>query len=133
MGETNFDDVSATRLREGSADIVESELEMLDGVTPGTVAASKVVVPDSNKRVDTLVIGTLKLGAGAGTAVTATAAEINKLASAGATVASGTQALAIADLGAFTDPPSAVEMAALRTKVNSILAALRAYGVVASS
>jgi hypothetical protein len=50
------------------------------GVVAGTVTASKAVVVDANKRVDTLVIGTLKLGVGAGTAITATAAEINKLA-----------------------------------------------------
>ncbi|MBU6231821.1 hypothetical protein KGP36_04070 [Patescibacteria group bacterium] len=43
------------------------------------MAASKAVVVDANKRADALVIGTLSLGAGAGTAVTATAAELNVL------------------------------------------------------
>jgi len=37
---------------------------------------------------------------------------------------------AIADLGAFTDPPSAGEMATLRTTVNSILAALRGERII---
>ena len=45
----------------------------------GTVDASKVVQVGTNKEIDTLVIadGGLKLGAGAGTAVGATAAELN--------------------------------------------------------
>lgn len=45
----------------------------------GTVDASKVVQVGTNKEIDTIVIadGGLKLGAGAGTAVGATAAEIN--------------------------------------------------------
>ena len=49
--------------------------------TAGTVEASKVLVVGANKNVDTLAIadGGLKLGAGAGTAVTAVAAELNKL------------------------------------------------------
>ncbi len=47
------------------------------GVTAGTVTASKALVVDANKRADVLVIGALKLGAGAGTDVTATATELN--------------------------------------------------------
>jgi hypothetical protein len=133
MGETNFDDVAAGRIREGSADIIESELEVIDQVVPGTTAASKALVVDSNKRLDTLVIGTLKLGSGTGTAVTATATELNKLASAGATVPSGTQAAHVAPLGAFTDPPSAAEMATLRTTVNAILTALQNFNIMAGS
>lgn len=38
---------------------------------------------------------------------------------------------AITDVGAFTDPPSAAEMASLRTKVNSALQALRDHGIIA--
>jgi hypothetical protein len=117
----------------GGENVTTAELDLIDGVTPGTVAASKAVVPDSNKRVDTLVIGTLKLGAGAGTAVSATAAELNKLAGSGAVVASGTAGAHVADLPAFTDPPTAAEMAALREAVNSILAVQRAFGQRASS
>lgn len=58
-----------------------TEIAFLDGVTAGTVTASKAVVVDANKRIDTIVIadGGLKLGVGAGTAVTSTAAELNIL------------------------------------------------------
>ena len=41
--------VTATGFTIGSAAIVESELETIDGITAGTVAASKAVVVDSNK------------------------------------------------------------------------------------
>lgn len=41
--------VTATGLTIGSAAIVEAELEMLDTITAGTVAASKAVVVDANK------------------------------------------------------------------------------------
>lgn len=58
-----------------------AELNVNYGVTAGTVTASKVVVVGANKNIDTLTIADsgLKLGSGAGTAVTATAAEINVL------------------------------------------------------
>lgn len=42
------------------------------------------------------------------------------------------QGAALADIGAFTDPPSAAEMAALRTAVNGILARLRTPGFIAT-
>lgn len=61
-----------------------AELNVNAGVTAGTVTASKHVVVDANKRADAMCIGTLSLGAAAGTAVTATAAEINALAGQGA-------------------------------------------------
>jgi len=38
----------------GSAALVESELEMLDGITAGTAAASKAIVLDSNKDIGTI-------------------------------------------------------------------------------
>ena len=58
-----------------------TEIAFLDGVTAGTVAASKAVVVDADKHIDTIVIadGGLKLGATTGTAVTSTAAELNFL------------------------------------------------------
>jgi hypothetical protein len=58
-----------------------AELGFLNGATAGTVVASKAVVVGADKNIDTIAIadGGLKLGAGAGTAVTATAAELNKL------------------------------------------------------
>ena len=56
-----------------------AELAVLDGVVAGTVLAGKAVIATTDKHIDTIVItdGGLKLGAGAGTAVSATAAELN--------------------------------------------------------
>lgn len=61
------------------------------GIVPGTVRAGKAIVADANKAVDTLDIGTPKIG---GTTVLATGAEINRaadvstrLVAAGATLA----------------------------------------------
>ncbi|PCH59257.1 MAG: hypothetical protein COC11_02220, partial [Candidatus Neomarinimicrobiota bacterium] len=45
--------VTATGFTIGSAAITEAELETIDGVTAGTVAASKAVVVDSNKDIGT--------------------------------------------------------------------------------
>lgn len=58
-----------------------TELNFVAGVAAGTVTASKALVVGANKEVDTLSIADsgLKLGAGAGTAVTKTAATINAL------------------------------------------------------
>ena len=53
-----------------------AELDVLDGVTPGTSAASKAVVLDSSSTIDALDIDALKL---VGVAVTAIAAEVNLL------------------------------------------------------
>lgn len=57
------------------------ELNKLASVSAGTAAASKAVVLGANKNLDTLAIadGGLKLGSGAGTAVTATATELNEV------------------------------------------------------
>ena len=59
--------------------ISTTELGFLDGVTAGTASASKAVVLGADKNVDTIAVaeGGLKIGAGAGTAMTATAAELN--------------------------------------------------------
>jgi hypothetical protein len=58
-----------------------TEINKVAGVTAGTAAASKAAVLGADKNLDTLAIadGGLKLGAGAGTAVAATAAELNKV------------------------------------------------------
>ena len=56
-----------------------AELNYLDLTTVGTTQATKTLVVDSNKRLDTLVLGTLYLGSGAGTAVTADAGELSIL------------------------------------------------------
>ena len=56
-----------------------TELNLIDGSIVGTAVASKAAVLGADKNLDTIAIadGGLKLGAGAGTAVTATAAELN--------------------------------------------------------
>lgn len=58
-----------------------AELNFNDGSVAGTAVASKTLVLGADKNVDTIAIadGGLKLGAGAGTAVTSTAAELNIL------------------------------------------------------
>jgi len=60
-----------------------NELNLLDGSVVGTAVASKVLSLGTDKNVDVLAIADLKLGSGAGTSVTATAGEINTLASSG--------------------------------------------------
>ena len=94
--------ITGTSFVIGSADISEAELETIDGITAGTVAASKAIVVDSNKDFtgarnitltgeldagsldvsgDVDVDGTLETDALSinGTAVTSTAAELNIL------------------------------------------------------
>ena len=58
--------------------VSQSEEVVLDGVIAGTTSANKAIVVGTNKNVDVLAVADLKLGAGAGTSVTASAAEINK-------------------------------------------------------
>lgn len=65
-------------LMDNAETLSSAELGYIDGVTAGTVTASKAVVVGADKEVDVLTVATLSLGAGAGTAVTATAAELNK-------------------------------------------------------
>ena len=74
-----------------------TEVGVLDGVTAGTVTASKAVVVGTNKNIDTISIadGGLKLGSGAGTAVTATAAELNFLDTSVAGIAVASKALVL--------------------------------------
>jgi hypothetical protein len=62
-------------------DLTRTEVDYLQDVTAGTASASKAAVLGTNKNLDTIVIadGGLKLGSGAGTAVTSTAAELNVL------------------------------------------------------
>ena len=45
----------------GSASMSESDLEQLDGITAGTVAASKALVVDSNKKLNELLVDHLSL------------------------------------------------------------------------
>lgn len=64
------------------------ELNLNDGAVAGTAVASKTLALGANKNVDVLAlpVGGLKIGAGAGTALTPTAAEFNTLAGITATV-----------------------------------------------
>lgn len=82
-----------------STSATTAELDVLAGVTPGTVTAGKAVVTTTNKHIDALVIsdGGLALGSGAGTAVTSTAAELNYV---DVTAAGTAQASKAAVLGA---------------------------------
>ncbi len=66
-----------------------AELGYLDGVVAGTSTASKAAVLGANKNLDVLAlpVSGLKIGAGAGTAVTASAAELNQLTGATITAA----------------------------------------------
>lgn len=59
--------------------VSSTELDLLDGALAGTAVANKALALGATKNVDTLVIADsgLFLGAGAGTAVSATAAELN--------------------------------------------------------
>ena len=59
-----------------SGDISAAELARLDGVTPGTVTASKALVVDANKRLDDLDVTALEIG---NVDITATGTEINLL------------------------------------------------------
>jgi len=79
--------------------VSESEKSKLDGITAGTVLANKAVVVGTNKNVYVLAIADLKLGAGAGTSVSRTAAQINLLvqgAEAGYKIARGTATIGAA-------------------------------------
>lgn len=79
-GNVEMDSLTVTNtLTVSGTAINATEIAFLDGVTAGTVTASKAVVVDADKHIDTIVIadGGLKLGATTGTAVTSTAAELN--------------------------------------------------------
>jgi len=112
IGQRLEDQAEVDALQDLVEDIAPTEIAYIDGVTAGTVTASKAVVVGASKNIDTLSIADsgLKLGSGAGTAVTATAAELNLLdtATAGTAVASkalvlgsdkNIDTLAIADSG----------------------------------
>lgn len=60
--------------------VTAAEINLVDGSVAGTAVASKALVLGANKNVDVLAVADLKLGAGAGTSVTSTAAELNLLA-----------------------------------------------------
>lgn len=124
------------------AGLSATEVGYLDGVVAGTTTASKALVVGTNKNLDVLAlpVSGLKIGAGAGTAVTTSAAELNKLTGSGAAVASGTQAAHLADASTahalnatFSDTEAESALNALGVKINSIIDALEAYGIMAAS
>ncbi len=86
VGSLSIDDVEVTATAAelnaiAGGGLSAAELGVLDGVVAGTVTAGKAIVTTTNKHIDALVItdGGLALGAGAGTAITSTAAELNLL------------------------------------------------------
>jgi len=60
--------------------LTNAELDVLDGVTAGTSAASKAVVLGATSKIDTIDMTALKIN---GTSMTSTATELNTLASSG--------------------------------------------------
>lgn len=80
-----------------------TELNKNAGVTAGTATASKTAVLGANKNLDTLVLAAsgLKIGSGAGTAVTATAAELNTVAGVTAGTVAASKAI-VADANGAT-------------------------------
>jgi hypothetical protein len=119
-----------------------AELNVNAGVVAGTSTASKTAVLGANKNLDVLAlpVSGLKIGAGAGTAVTASAAELNKLTGSGATVASGTQVALLVDASVahalnstFDDTEAEAALNALGVKINTIIDALIAYGIMAAA
>lgn len=131
MGTTNFDDIvladlGATSLATLLAALGASEIAVLDGVVAGTVSASKAVVVDSNKD----ITGFRALTTTGNTVLGDAAGDTFKV---HGTAGSGAQSAFQADLGAFTDPPSAAEMSALRTFVNNMNTCLINHGLMAAS
>ena len=91
LGEQIVNTVDATET------LAAAELGALDGVSAGTVTASKAVVVGADKNIDTIAIAAsgLKIGSGAGTAVTATAAELNTVAGVTAGTVTASKALVV--------------------------------------
>lgn len=59
-------------------DLIQNNETALENVDAGVITASKAIIVGANKEVDELHIEDIYLGAGAGTQVTATAADLNK-------------------------------------------------------
>jgi len=80
--------IAASYLLQSTAAVTVTEANLLDGAVAGTAVANKCLALGANKNVDTLVVADsgLFLGAGAGTAVTSTATELNTLDGAAATL-----------------------------------------------
>jgi hypothetical protein len=122
------------------------ELNFLDGATAGTIVASKCVVANAASNIGKPKMTGFYLGAsGSETEVTATAAELNKLASSGAVVASGTAGTHVADLkadyiatdiddaGTINGTEVAVVLNLIAGRCNALVARLEAFKINASS
>jgi hypothetical protein len=116
-----------------------TELGYIDGVTPGTVEANKAIVPTTSKHIDTLVISKdgLCIGSGAGTAVTCTAAQLNKLTAAAhahiADLAATVVKTDIDDAGTIDGTEVAAALQAVHLAINAIIATLETFGLAATS
>lgn len=83
----------------------QTEIEYLDGITPGTQAASKAVVADANVNTGVSKITALHIGAsGSETQVTATAAELNYLDIATLGTGAASKAIVLDASGDYTFP-----------------------------
>jgi hypothetical protein len=102
--------ITAGGLTVGSAVLIEAELEMLDGITAGTAAASKAVVLDGSKNIAT--IGTIGSGAitATGTSSFATAIRTPLI-----EFTDGDDAITIADGGGITAAAGITSTAAANT------------------
>ena len=86
--------------------------KFLDGVTAGTAIAGKAVILDSNSKIDTVDITAVKLN---GTAITATAAQLNY----NAGVTAGTSAASKAVVLDANSKISALDITALKLNGNA--------------
>lgn len=89
--------------------VSSTELDLLDGALAGTAVASKALALGATKNVDTLVIadGGLYLGAGAGTSVSATAAELNYNDIAALGTGAASKAVVLSSTGTYVGPTAA--------------------------
>lgn len=96
-----------------------TELGYLDGTVAGAAVASKVATLGANKNLDEFHTAALYLGAGAGTQVTATAADLNAIVDAAGNIGfSGTETTITGGLtvtGTITNPGSAKAWAVVQS------------------
>jgi len=80
MGYTHHDGIDAKNFKINGTQVTATaaQLNKTAVTTAGTAEASKALILGANKNIDVLAVADLKLGAGAGTSVSATAAEINR-------------------------------------------------------
>lgn len=117
-GEIDVESGGSLKLAGTALTPTAAEINKLAGVVAGTVTASKVVIVGANKEIDVIAlpVSGLKIGSGAGTAMDATAAELNRLAS----VTAGTVAVS---KGVVTGTAKQVDTLAVATLVTGVDAA----------